>query len=317
MSNAKCDSYFYEVDPKNWRFVDFYRHRQSRGEFSASFKTEALVLRRSLDYQLEKGSEQAKVYAERLLGVFSARIFKGSKGFLPMTTENKLRVVLFMMLRDRYAGGASFVLPFNDLRDRCSALKSPPLNNHRNLEDVEAFWKMVETQKSEKEQLECSKTQALRSVFEGATMYTNQVFQTAVQNLISGNIVNERKRQRPAEESYPIFKRPPNLRDCDQHEEVHHIDCMESQEHRKTSEDVCTPAPGDIDDGKHESEEEKPEQIEVDLEDLARIIDMVPLIEINKSYRVLSNNSPEKLDLPLIPPTAVRYVKSVILSMKA
>src|SRR5436190_19534222 len=104
MSNAKCDSYFYEIDPKNWRFVDFYRHRQSRGEFSASFKTEALVLRRSLDYQLEKGSEEAKVYAERLLGVFSASIpFFGTVNsmFLPMTTENKLRVVLFMMLRDR------------------------------------------------------------------------------------------------------------------------------------------------------------------------------------------------------------------------
>ena len=51
-------------------------------------------------------------------------------------------------------------------------------------------------------------------------------------------------------------------------------------QHKKISEDVCTPAPGDSDDGKHESEEEKPEQIEVDLEDLVRIIDMVPLIEV-------------------------------------
>ena len=50
--------------------------------------------------------------------------------------------------------------------------------------------------------------------------------------------------------------------------------------HKKTSEDVCTPVPGDSDDGKHESEEEKPEQIKVDLEDLARIADMVPLIEV-------------------------------------
>ncbi|CAG8593946.1 934_t:CDS:2, partial [Funneliformis mosseae] len=145
-------------------------HRQSRGGFSASFKTEAFILRRSLDYQLEKGSDEAKVYAKRLLDVF---------------------------------------------------------NKHHNFENVEAFWKTIEAQKSEKEQLEDSKIQALRSVFEGATMYTNQVFQTAAENLISANIVNERKR--PAEEGHPILMRPPNLRDRDECEEAHHIDRMEGQ----------------------------------------------------------------------------------------
>lgn len=60
--------------------------------------------------------------------------------------------------------------------------------------------------------------------------------------------------------------RPPNLRDRDECEEAHHIDRMEGQkEFIKTSEDLRTPASGDDDDEKHESEEEKPEQIEVDL----------------------------------------------------
>ena len=81
MTNARCDTYFDGVEPEKWRFIDFYRYRQLQPDFSESFQKESFVLKRSLEYLLANGSEEAKKYAQSYLVLFKASVLSSSKFF--------------------------------------------------------------------------------------------------------------------------------------------------------------------------------------------------------------------------------------------
>ncbi|CAG8815513.1 13909_t:CDS:1, partial [Dentiscutata erythropus] len=52
------DSYFDETSPKNYRFLDFYKHREKQPNFTFSFQKEADKFRKSLESLAKDGRSE-------------------------------------------------------------------------------------------------------------------------------------------------------------------------------------------------------------------------------------------------------------------
>ncbi|CAJ0877934.1 22159_t:CDS:10 [Entrophospora sp. SA101] len=66
MAGIKVSSYFINISPEEWKFSEFYKYRQQENDFTSSFRKEAFILRRSLDYLMKEGSSEVKNYATLL-----------------------------------------------------------------------------------------------------------------------------------------------------------------------------------------------------------------------------------------------------------
>ena len=69
MSN--WSSYFDKVEPKNWRFFDFYQYRKLQPDFS-TFRKESFILKKSLENLMKCSSRDAKERAKILLDAHKA-----------------------------------------------------------------------------------------------------------------------------------------------------------------------------------------------------------------------------------------------------
>nr|CAG8469168.1 7890_t:CDS:2 [Entrophospora candida] len=72
MTGPYINSYFIEIPPKEWKFVNFYEYRQQENDFTNSFQKEAFILKRSLEYLLKNGTSEAKNHAALLNNKYKA-----------------------------------------------------------------------------------------------------------------------------------------------------------------------------------------------------------------------------------------------------
>ncbi|RUS30718.1 hypothetical protein BC938DRAFT_479043 [Jimgerdemannia flammicorona] len=132
---GKWDSYFDEVPPKQWRYLDFYQTRSLRPGFSRSFAKESSALKKSLENLLEHDSDTAKDSAIKLYTRFK--------------------------------------------------------NHRKKYGEVDLFWTAIEEEEAVRTKisaqqlsLELSKISSVKKVYDCASTYTEEVFETAADNLV-------------------------------------------------------------------------------------------------------------------------------------
>ncbi|RUS34302.1 hypothetical protein BC938DRAFT_481360 [Jimgerdemannia flammicorona] len=65
---ASAYAYFQQNSPENYRFLDFYRHRQNQIDFTYDFRSEAFALRKCLEFMVEHEVDNVKQGRHRLAG---------------------------------------------------------------------------------------------------------------------------------------------------------------------------------------------------------------------------------------------------------
>ncbi|CAG8640375.1 10351_t:CDS:2 [Paraglomus brasilianum] len=72
MEDTVIDSYFEVTPPNQFRFLDYYRYRQTQNDFTSSFRVEADILWRNLVSLANSGNDEVKTAAIRLQNSFKA-----------------------------------------------------------------------------------------------------------------------------------------------------------------------------------------------------------------------------------------------------
>ncbi|RUP17349.1 hypothetical protein BC936DRAFT_139461 [Jimgerdemannia flammicorona] len=70
---ASAYAYFQQNSPENYRFLDFYRHRQNQIDFTYDFRSEAFALRKCLEFMVEHEVDNVKQGRHRLAGSMEGR----------------------------------------------------------------------------------------------------------------------------------------------------------------------------------------------------------------------------------------------------
>ncbi|CAG8445501.1 15019_t:CDS:10 [Funneliformis caledonium] len=224
MEKYSVDEYFETTTPEKYRFLDYYKDRKNRDDFTNNFRLEARRLHKCLNYLVENGSNQRKQKAQHLLDVFEASSMedpvKSREGEHTSTTTRWGPPAVLRRGNTHTTMAGACVPP--DLtafiRSRCgllcqqfSYLKAPLLSafpNHRNKNvDIDRFWNEVERESldidhaKEKSQLKLDQVKIARAMTKGTEEGVENIMKNVNKELDESVTDNDSK-------PYSLRKRP-------------------------------------------------------------------------------------------------------------
>nr|CAG8612211.1 1254_t:CDS:2 [Entrophospora candida] len=133
MTGPYINSYFIEIPPKEWKFVNFYKYRQQENDFTNSFQKEAFILKRSLEYLLKNGTSEAKNHAALLNNKYKAK-----KSSCRLFDDLRVRHIIFIDTINSHSYGRHLRVVF---------LMNFVLAMHHRTNDIDSklFWDKIES----------------------------------------------------------------------------------------------------------------------------------------------------------------------------